>query len=638
MANLIDTTVFGDLTVTRRINNINITPPESEAVLTVAGDIGITGNGVLDIGSGGALGSGAFNPVFSHPSSISTMTALTGADVISQLTFTNGHVSAVSTRALTPADIGASPSTHTHTKSQVGLGSVDNTSDLSKPISTATQTALDGKAPISNPTFTGKIGVGTATPKSMLHLQENINGVGASIFLQNINGGVGTSSEITFSNVSPTNLTPLSQIQSQVMNSAYHSDLIFRNYPSGEVARMDSQGNLSVKRDLSIGGSFVMKNTEGLIIDDSSATSKGVGGSIQLGYKFNSAGDYLRIAKIKATKLNDIPGNYDTGLTFYTTPNSGMAYQTRAMDIIQNGNVGIGIITPTEKLEVNGNIKATTFKKTDGTEVSYNGHTHNASTITENTNKRFVSDSEKSTWNGKQDAIGYTPFDQAGGTVAGDITFNGADYHNYTSTWWNCNPGFDSPYGYGMYQWNNMFQFTKRNSNNEYINEAWHIELDTEKTVFNYPASFVSASFSNIPTVNGTNVALANDSLPASQVTESSTKRFVTDIEKASWSAKSNFSGNYNDLTNKPTITSGSGMNFTTGSGNVTITLGTPSDITASSNNSVTTNSHTHKITGFALSSHDHHEMFYRELPADTEGFRVKYNKSRKALQFVFEG
>lgn len=113
MANLIDTTVFGDLTVTRRINNINITPPESEAVLTVAGDIGITGNGVLDIGSGGALGSGAFNPVFSHPSSISTMTALTGANVISQLTFTNGHVSAVSTRALTPADIGASPS-HTH--------------------------------------------------------------------------------------------------------------------------------------------------------------------------------------------------------------------------------------------------------------------------------------------------------------------------------------------------------------------------------------------------------------------------------------------------------------------------------------------------------------------------------------------
>lgn len=33
-----------------------------------------------------------------------------------------------------------------YTKTQVGLGNVDNTSDLNKPISTATQTALNGKA------------------------------------------------------------------------------------------------------------------------------------------------------------------------------------------------------------------------------------------------------------------------------------------------------------------------------------------------------------------------------------------------------------------------------------------------------------------------------------------------------------
>lgn len=33
-----------------------------------------------------------------------------------------------------------------YTKAQVGLGNVDNTSDANKPISTATQTALDAKA------------------------------------------------------------------------------------------------------------------------------------------------------------------------------------------------------------------------------------------------------------------------------------------------------------------------------------------------------------------------------------------------------------------------------------------------------------------------------------------------------------
>jgi hypothetical protein len=41
------------------------------------------------------------------------------------------------------------------TKSMVGLENVDNTSDADKPISTATQDALDLKAPISAPSFTG---------------------------------------------------------------------------------------------------------------------------------------------------------------------------------------------------------------------------------------------------------------------------------------------------------------------------------------------------------------------------------------------------------------------------------------------------------------------------------------------------
>ena len=44
---------------------------------------------------------------------------------------------------------------HEVTKSQVGLGNVDNTSDINKPISTATQTALDGKVPTSR-TVNGK--------------------------------------------------------------------------------------------------------------------------------------------------------------------------------------------------------------------------------------------------------------------------------------------------------------------------------------------------------------------------------------------------------------------------------------------------------------------------------------------------
>ena len=49
------------------------------------------------------------------------------------------------------------------TKSMVGLSNVDNTTDLLKPISTATQTSLDLKAPLASPTFTGTVDFSTAT-------------------------------------------------------------------------------------------------------------------------------------------------------------------------------------------------------------------------------------------------------------------------------------------------------------------------------------------------------------------------------------------------------------------------------------------------------------------------------------------
>ncbi len=50
-------------------------------------------------------------------------------------------------------------------KGDVGLGNVDNTSDASKPVSTATQTALNLKANLASPTFTG-VAVAISSPAS----------------------------------------------------------------------------------------------------------------------------------------------------------------------------------------------------------------------------------------------------------------------------------------------------------------------------------------------------------------------------------------------------------------------------------------------------------------------------------------
>lgn len=54
---------------------------------------------------------------------------------------------------------------------------------------------------------------------------------------------------------------------------------------------------------------------------------------------------------------------------------------------------------------------------------------------------------------------------------------------------------------------------------------------------------------------NSVDVATVND-IPTtlSELTEDTTHRLVTDTEKAAWNAKSDFSGSYSDLTDKPTI------------------------------------------------------------------------------------
>ena len=67
----------------------------------------------------------------------------------------------------TYADGAVSTAVAALTKSSVGLANVDNTSDANKPVSTAAQTALDLKANLAGPTFTGTV---SGITKSMVGL------------------------------------------------------------------------------------------------------------------------------------------------------------------------------------------------------------------------------------------------------------------------------------------------------------------------------------------------------------------------------------------------------------------------------------------------------------------------------------
>ena len=68
----------------------------------------------------------------------------------------------MATQAELDAHTGNTSNPHGVTKADVGLANVDNTSDINKPVSTAQQTALDGK----QPTLSYKITVSTTEPSS----------------------------------------------------------------------------------------------------------------------------------------------------------------------------------------------------------------------------------------------------------------------------------------------------------------------------------------------------------------------------------------------------------------------------------------------------------------------------------------
>ena len=101
---------------------------------------------------------------FSRSATTLTVVSSDGTDAIlpsATLTLA-GMMSAADKTSLTD-HLSSSSNPHSVTKTQIGLGSVDNTSDAAKPVSTAQQTALNLKANLVSPALTGTPSAPTAT-------------------------------------------------------------------------------------------------------------------------------------------------------------------------------------------------------------------------------------------------------------------------------------------------------------------------------------------------------------------------------------------------------------------------------------------------------------------------------------------
>ena len=158
-------TLSGDLTVngtTTTINSTEITVDDKNLTL---GSVATPTDAGAD--GGGITLKGATDKTLSWVDATDAWTSSENFNLASGKTYlANGTAIKDVTETLTNKTL-TSPVINTPTgitKSDVGLANVDNTTDANKPVSTATQTALDLKAPLASPALTGTPTAPTAAP------------------------------------------------------------------------------------------------------------------------------------------------------------------------------------------------------------------------------------------------------------------------------------------------------------------------------------------------------------------------------------------------------------------------------------------------------------------------------------------
>jgi len=161
-------TLSGDLTVNGTTTTLNSTTLSVDDKNIELGSVATPSDATAD--GGGITLKGTTDKTFNWVDATDAWTSSEHVNLASgKSLYLNGTLLKDATETLTNKTL-TSPVINTPTgitKSDVGLANVDNTTDAGKPISTATQTALDAKlasatasstyAPLAGPTFTGTV-------------------------------------------------------------------------------------------------------------------------------------------------------------------------------------------------------------------------------------------------------------------------------------------------------------------------------------------------------------------------------------------------------------------------------------------------------------------------------------------------
>jgi len=140
--------------------------------------------------------------VTTHNSATTSVHGIADTSVLATATTVATAKSEAIAAAGTAADTKVSTAVAALTKSSVGLANVDNTSDANKPVSTATQTALNAKLALAGGTMTGALTLSGA-PTSDLHAATKlyVDGIAAGInFHQAVKATTTTNLSANYSN------------------------------------------------------------------------------------------------------------------------------------------------------------------------------------------------------------------------------------------------------------------------------------------------------------------------------------------------------------------------------------------------------------------------------------------------------
>lgn len=204
--------------------------------------------------------------------------------------------------------------------------------------------------------------------------------------------------------------------------------------------------------------------------------------------------------------------------------------------------------------------------------------THPASMIAQDSSNRLVTDAEKTTWNNKSNFDGnynnltnkpsIPVVDVTKSYVDGELSKKANTSHTHTKNQITDFPTIpsttsqlvnDSKYTDETWVTNKIAEASLGGGEVDLSGYATTTSLNQGLALKVDKVSGKGLSTNDYTTVEKNKLAgLNNYTHPsthdASVIVESTTKRFVTDTEKATWNNKSNFDGNYNSLTNKPTI------------------------------------------------------------------------------------